>query len=81
MRPCAWLFVMCGPQRGMGSWQRGLDAHRRPCVDSGHQIRGHSRWWCHTQPDICPQSSLAGLFTIGHPKGDKKVNKNELCVA
>lgn len=32
-------------------------------------------------PDICPQSSLVGLFTIGHPKGDKKVNKNDLCVA
>lgn len=74
VRPCLtvrgflWL-VMHGPPRGMDSWLRG---HNAPPINSGHQIQGHGRQVVPPTPDIHPQCSLVGLFTIGHPEVDKE---------
>lgn len=50
-------------------WLRG---HNAPPINSGHQIQGHGRRVVPPAPEICPQCSLTGLFTTGHPEGDKE---------
>lgn len=43
-----------------------------PTINSGRQTQGHGRQMVPPTPDICPQCSLAGLFTTGHPESDQE---------
>lgn len=43
-----------------------------PTINSGRQTQGHGRQMVPPTPDICPQCSLAGLFTTGHPEGGQE---------
>lgn len=60
----------------------GVMMHPHRPSQSRHQIHGHSRW---AVPLTAQTSALAflsvvGLFIIGHPKGDRKVTKDDWAV-